>query len=79
VDLIVDAGSITYQAQSPDESALVLAARDFGFVFKVTWSSTTGFLLYVKVYSMQILTLVCSNVASDALIRAVFQPGFHGT
>ena len=40
----VDSGSVTYQAQSPDESALVLTARDFGFVFKVTLSSTTGFL-----------------------------------
>jgi len=49
VHLIVDTGSITYQAQSPDESALVLAAKDFGFVFKVTLSSTTDFLLYVKV------------------------------
>lgn len=42
------AGTVTYQAQSPDESALVLAARDFGFVFKVTLSSTTGFLFSVK-------------------------------
>jgi len=39
VDVIVDAGSVTYQAQSPDESALVLAAKDFGFVFKVTLSN----------------------------------------
>jgi len=44
-NLIVDAGSIKYQAQSPDESALVLGAGNFGFVFKVTLSSTTGFLL----------------------------------
>lgn len=27
-------GSLEYQAQSPDESALVSAARNFGFVFK---------------------------------------------
>ncbi len=26
---------LTYQAQSPDENALVSAARNFGFVFKV--------------------------------------------
>jgi len=44
--LYVDAGSVTYQAQSPDESALILAARDFGFVFKVTFWSTTGLLLF---------------------------------
>ncbi|XP_071844250.1 phospholipid-transporting ATPase ID-like isoform X2 [Apostichopus japonicus] len=29
-----DDGSIEYQAQSPDEAALVSAARNFGFVFK---------------------------------------------
>jgi len=44
--VVVDSGLVTYQAQSPDEAALVLTARDFGFVFKVTLSSTTppGFL-----------------------------------
>ena len=29
------AGCLEYQAQSPDEGALVSAARNFGFVFKV--------------------------------------------
>lgn len=28
-------GKLTYQAQSPDEGALVSAARNFGYVFKV--------------------------------------------
>ena len=28
-------GILTYQAQSPDEGALVSAARNFGYVFKV--------------------------------------------
>jgi magnesium-transporting ATPase (P-type) len=28
-------GKLEYQAQSPDEGALVSAARNFGFVFKV--------------------------------------------
>lgn len=27
-------GKLQYQAQSPDEAALVSAARNFGFVFK---------------------------------------------
>ena len=31
-------GKIIYQAQSPDENALVSAARTFGFVFDVTSS-----------------------------------------
>jgi magnesium-transporting ATPase (P-type) len=29
-------GKLTYQAQSPDENALVSAARTFGFVFLVS-------------------------------------------
>ena len=28
-------GSLTYNAQSPDEAALVSAAKNFGYVFKV--------------------------------------------
>jgi len=28
-------GQLTYQAQSPDEGALVSAARNFGYVYKV--------------------------------------------
>ena len=62
IRLYFDAGSVTYQAQSPDESALVLAARDFGFVFKVTLSSTTGFLLSVKVQLMLMVTLMCAHM-----------------
>ena len=30
------AGQLIYQAQSPDEGALVSAARNFGFVFRVS-------------------------------------------
>lgn len=29
-------GNLEYQAQSPDEAALVTAARNFGFTFVVT-------------------------------------------
>ncbi len=32
--LIYSAGDLVYQAQSPDEGALVTAARNFGFVFR---------------------------------------------
>ena len=31
-------GDLEYQAQSPDEAALVTAARNFGFVFLVSGS-----------------------------------------
>ncbi len=32
--LIYSVGDLVYQAQSPDEGALVTAARNFGFVFR---------------------------------------------
>lgn len=32
--LLLLAGELYYQAQSPDEGALVTAARNFGFVFR---------------------------------------------
>lgn len=34
VVVVVVLGKLEYQAQSPDEGALVSAARNFGFVFK---------------------------------------------
>ena len=33
--LLFPTGSLTYNAQSPDEAALVAAAKNFGYVFKV--------------------------------------------
>ena len=33
---VVLVGNLEYQAQSPDEAALVTAARNFGFTFVVT-------------------------------------------
>jgi len=35
VIIVVVTGELEYQAQSPDEGALVNAARNFGFVFRV--------------------------------------------
>ena len=35
-DLCFIAGNLSYQAQSPDEAAMVSAARNFGFVFIVS-------------------------------------------
>lgn len=32
--LIYSVGDLVYQAQSPDEGALVMATRNFGFVFR---------------------------------------------
>lgn len=33
--MIIISDKLEYQAQSPDEGALVSAARNFGYVFKV--------------------------------------------
>ena len=43
-------GKLEYQAQSPDEGALVSAARNFGYVFKV---STEDLSLILYVYCMK--------------------------
>ena len=44
-------GKLEYQAQSPDEGALVSAARNFGFVFKVRCSCYSSiFPLIESVY-----------------------------
>ena len=39
-------GKLEYQAQSPDEGALVSAARNFGYVFKVS-SEDNSLILYI--------------------------------
>jgi len=39
-------GKLAYQAQSPDENALVSAARTFGFVFLVRKQKKRQFFLY---------------------------------
>ena len=36
------AGKLEYQAQSPDEGALVSAAKNFGYAFKVSTCGTGG-------------------------------------
>ena len=45
------AGKLVYNAQSPDEAALVSAARNFGFVFVVNKSFTcTRLFSYMYMY-----------------------------
>lgn len=41
-------GKLEYQAQSPDEAALVSAARNFGFVFKTRTPNTIAIEVLVK-------------------------------
>lgn len=40
-------GNLEYQAQSPDEAALTSAARNFGFVFKVSLRLVKNYLILV--------------------------------
>jgi len=40
-------GQLLYQAQSPDEGALVGAARNFGFVFRVRSANTVCYIYFM--------------------------------
>lgn len=48
-------GKLEYQAQSPDEAALVSAARNFGFVFKVLQMLASFGFLVLYVHSVKVL------------------------
>ena len=45
-------GTLSYNAQSPDEAALVSAARNFGYVFKVLYDNRMC-LLILLVYRLE--------------------------
>lgn len=44
------AGRLQYQAQSPDEAALVSAARNFGFVFKARTPNSITIEVRLTIY-----------------------------
>ena len=46
-------GKIVYQAQSPDEAALTSAARNFGFVFRVSLGHSNDSLLTTERLKMK--------------------------
>ena len=56
-------GGLEYQAQSPDEGALVSAARNFGFVFKVTNKLYLFHDFLCSDFVWQIITLGLSQVS----------------
>ena len=57
-------GKLEYQAQSPDEAALVSAARNFGFVFKVNiWSCEIFIWRQIK-WKMKLLVRERSALAT---------------
>ena len=78
-----DDGTITYQAQSPDEGALVKAARTFGFVFKSrTPDSITIYDATCNqdtIYELlQILDFDNVRKRMSVVVRKVFENGERG-
>lgn len=55
------AGELVYQAQSPDEGALVTAARNFGFVFRSRTSETITVVEMGKTQIYQLLAILDFN------------------
>lgn len=53
-------GKLSYQAQSPDENALVSAARTFGFVFLVNFLQIKNsyFIFFARIFLKLVLQLV---------------------
>lgn len=54
-------GKLEYQAQSPDESALVSAARNFGFVFKSRTPSTITIEVMGRTEEYELLSILDFN------------------
>lgn len=59
-------GKLEYQAQSPDEAALVSAARNFGFVFKSRTpnSITIEVKGQLEVFSMSFILIIESLITN---------------
>ena len=74
-------GGLEYQAQSPDENALVSAARNFGFVFTkrtprsitVTFNGQVGQALFLSTFSVVFRTLLHASTMSQTI------PDIHGS
>ena len=69
----METGTLQYNAQSPDEAALVTAAKNFGYVFKVR--TITKFIripsvhivfLYIQARSPFTLTVDMLNKGKDS-------------
>ncbi|XP_069564255.1 probable phospholipid-transporting ATPase IM [Brachyistius frenatus] len=54
-------GNLVYQAQSPDEEALVTAARNFGFVFRTRTSETITLCEMGRAVTYQLLAILDFN------------------
>lgn len=56
-----DNGRLEYQAQSPDEAALVSAARNFGFVFKTRTSTSITIEVEGRIEEYELLHIIDFN------------------
>lgn len=54
-------GNLVYQAQSPDEGALVTAARNFGFVFRARTPETVTLCEMGRAVTYQLLAILDFN------------------
>ena len=59
--LLFLAGELYYQAQSPDEGALVTAARNFGFVFRSRTPDTIVIMEMGKQVTYELLAVLDFN------------------
>lgn len=59
-------GKLEYQAQSPDEAALVSAARNFGFVFKSRTPNSISIEVkgQLEVFSMSFILIIESLITN---------------
>ena len=59
--LCLNEGNLVYQAQSPDEGALVTAARNFGFVFRARTPETVTLWEMGRAVTYQLLAILDFN------------------
>lgn len=61
IDVSVRKGRLVYQAQSPDEGALVTAARNFGFVFRARTPETITLYEMGRAVTYKLLAILDFN------------------
>lgn len=59
--LLNNEGHLVYQAQSPEEGALVTAARNFGFVFRTRTPETITLHVMGEAVTYQLLAILDFN------------------
>ena len=73
---MLSTGQLVYNAQSPDEAALVSAAKNFGFVFKVSHcyecvQFTVFFQIHIQVRTPFIIMLLNLHTGREVCVLHV--------